>query len=63
MIYDNKVFGNGLNQVPGGKEYSNTSIYSYHYYCSTFVYDSKDKPTLKKDICDKYLAPKYLIIH
>ena len=48
MIYDNKVFGNGLNQVPGGKEYSNTSVYSYHYYCSAFIVDSNRQTNFKK---------------
>ena len=58
MIYDNKIFGNGLNQVPGGIEYSNTSVYSYHYYCSAFVLNSEKHLILRKDVCDKYLAPK-----
>ena len=57
MIYDNKIFGNGFNQVPG-KIYTNTSIYSYHYYCSSFVFNSQNKPILRREICDKYLAPE-----
>ena len=56
MIYNNKIIGNGFDHVPG-QIYKNTSIYSYHYYCFSFVHNYQNKPFLRKNICDKYLAP------
>ena len=56
MIYKNNIFGPGLNHVPG-KIYTNTSIYSYHYYCSAFVLNSENRYILRKYICDDYLLP------
>lgn len=58
MIFDNKILDSGLEHVPGGDKFKNSSVYSYHYYCSAFLPDRQKHPILQKDICDDFLAPE-----
>merc|ERR1712232_401879 len=32
-LTDNEIFPSGLTHAPGGAQYANTSVYSYHVYC------------------------------
>ena len=57
MIFNNKIFDSGLSHVPGGNVYKNTSVYSYHYYCTAFLSNGPQNPILEHTICDNFLAP------
>ena len=56
MIFDKGFLDNGFNQIPGGSKFNYKSVYSYHYYCSSFIINSQNKPFLRKNICDKLIA-------
>ena len=53
MVFDGKIAGSGLTQVPGGPEYADRSVLSYHYYCSSFVPSWPGKPDwVHRVVCD-----------
>ena len=54
------VLGTGFNHVPGGPDYNNRSVLSWHYYCNLF--DSKiDNNTIQsvfiQIFCDTIFGP------
>ena len=55
------VFGTGFTQVPGGLDYNNRSVLSWHYYCELF--DSRvgnettQMETLIQVFCDAFFGP------
>jgi hypothetical protein len=55
------VLGPGLSQVPGGNEYRNRSVMSWHYYCWTFDGSNNNNETISGIVsqlfCDTILAP------
>merc|ERR1711912_127023 len=57
MLLDGKIAGSGYSQVPGGPAYRNRSVFSYHYYCATFVPNWQKHPTEQKLICDHVTGP------
>lgn len=46
------IFGSGFTEVPGGDAYKSRSVFSYHYYCSSFQNTYGTNP-----LCDDVLAP------
>ena len=48
----------GFDHVPGGPEYANRSVFSYHYYCASFVPGYNHEPYWTKNICDHALVRK-----
>ena len=59
-IFNNgHYFGTGFDTVPGGKEYQNRSVLSFHYYCWLLDIEKQQMPYSWKDklICDEILAP------
>jgi endoglycosylceramidase len=57
MIFDGKISGSGYDQVPGGDEYKDRSVFSYHYYCNSFSPNWREYPNRQKFICDKTIGP------
>ena len=57
MLFDGKIVGSGFQQVPGGPAYRNRSVFSYHYYCATFVQNWRKHPTAQKLVCDHLTGP------
>ena len=57
MIFDGKISGSGYEQVPGGDDYKDRSVFSYHYYCNSFSPNWRDYPHRQKFICDKTIGP------
>jgi len=57
MILQHSITGSGFDHVPGGPQYKNMSVLSWHYYCSSFVSPS-DKAAKRKILCDKLLDPR-----
>ena len=57
----NSVFGPGLTQVPGGPDYNNRTVMSWHYYCWIMDLDggtSGDPANILVQIfCDVLLGP------
>ncbi len=54
MLFNQKYINNGFNSVPGGNSYKNKSVYSYHYYCGSFL-QNVYKNKYRKLICDNFL--------
>lgn len=57
MIFNGTLLGSGLTHVPGGKEYANKSVYSFHYYC--WWYKSINDP-MEQKTCDKWFIETVL---
>ncbi|GMH59992.1 hypothetical protein TL16_g02943 [Triparma laevis f. inornata] len=57
MIFDGDIAGSGYDQVPGGEEFKDRSVFSYHYYCSTFSPSYNTKPFMQRVVCDKTVGP------
>ena len=57
MIFGDRVLGSGFDHVPGGPEYRNRSVLSFHYYCSIFVRDYWKHPSMTKLVCDSIAGP------
>lgn len=55
MIFDGGVAGSGFEHTPGGAQHANTSAFSYHYYCNSFVPSYDEKPLLTKIVCDSIM--------
>eukprot|EP01130_Rhizamoeba_saxonica_P014577 TRINITY_DN6383_c0_g1_i1.p1 TRINITY_DN6383_c0_g1~~TRINITY_DN6383_c0_g1_i1.p1 ORF type:complete len:292 (-),score=53.49 TRINITY_DN6383_c0_g1_i1:33-908(-) len=53
MLFDQKIAGSGFSQVPGGAEYKNRSVFSYHYYCDSFGGDQQ--------ICNNLILPDIML--
>jgi endoglycosylceramidase len=54
MIFNGTVSGSGFTHVPGGAEYANKSVFSFHYYCWWF----SDTGEHVKQTCDRMFGPK-----
>eukprot|EP01126_Amoeba_proteus_P055817 TRINITY_DN6951_c0_g2_i3.p1 TRINITY_DN6951_c0_g2~~TRINITY_DN6951_c0_g2_i3.p1 ORF type:complete len:466 (-),score=64.19 TRINITY_DN6951_c0_g2_i3:49-1446(-) len=50
MVFEGKVVGSGFSQVPGGDDFRNRSVLSYHYYCSSFGSE--------RVLCDDVIGPE-----
>ena len=63
MIHDSektvqRLISSGFEHVPGGSEYADRSVFSYHYYCWFAKNgDGKEFPTWEKRACDDFLGP------
>jgi len=57
MVLDGKITGSGFDQVPGGPGYRNRSVFSYHYYCATFLPDWPRHPKERDLLCDHLTGP------
>lgn len=58
MIFDEEaggVIGSGFEHVPGGAQFANRSVFSFHYYCKSFA--PSGKPRMQKILCDDAIAP------
>jgi endoglycosylceramidase len=53
--------GTGFTHVPGGDQYRNLSVLSYHYYCTILqvdpVPDNGTIPTFDRVLCDDIEGP------
>jgi endoglycosylceramidase len=65
MIFNGTVSGSGFDHVPGGSEYVNKSVFSFHYYCWWFTTSSEEnfpagvgEYTSVKQTCDQMFGPK-----
>lgn len=54
MIFNGTVTGSGFTHVPGGKNYADKSVFSFHYYCWWYT----DGEGLEKRTCDDKFGPK-----
>ena len=52
MLFAHGVVGSGFTKVPGGNEYKDRSVLSYHYYCSSLGGDQK--------ICNDLVGPQIM---
>lgn len=61
MVLNGEIVGSGFDHVPGGAKdselYTNTSAFSFHYYCNTFVPNYADKPVASRVVCDSIVGP------
>eukprot|EP01013_Petalomonas_cantuscygni_P044711 TRINITY_DN934_c0_g1_i1.p1 TRINITY_DN934_c0_g1~~TRINITY_DN934_c0_g1_i1.p1 ORF type:complete len:503 (+),score=54.14 TRINITY_DN934_c0_g1_i1:132-1640(+) len=57
MILNGEVLSSGL-QVPGGKEYADRFVFSFHYYC--WVYNQGSASRLQRAACDAVLGPQVM---
>mmetsp|Transcript_16786 Transcript_16786/g.33483 ORF Transcript_16786/g.33483 Transcript_16786/m.33483 type:complete len:497 (+) Transcript_16786:14-1504(+) len=57
MIFNGEVSGSGFDRVPGGSEWSDKSVLSFHYYC--WIQRGGDDPLkwYEKGVCDKAFGP------
>jgi endoglycosylceramidase len=55
MIFNGTLTGSGFTAVPGGAEYANKSVFSFHYYCWWY---SGSGEALEKRTCDERFGPK-----
>ena len=49
--------GNGFERVPGGDEFRNRSVYSWHYYCWLLEFIDADSKPMRK-LCDDGMGPQ-----
>ena len=56
MIFNGTISGSGFTHVPGGSQYADKSVFSFHYYCWWF--DSSTPSVLQKRTCDERFGPK-----
>jgi endoglycosylceramidase len=54
MIFNGTVTGSGFTHVPGGEQFADKSVFSFHYYCWWWSPDGQ----LTKETCDKMFGPK-----
>ncbi|CAF1355713.1 unnamed protein product [Didymodactylos carnosus] len=56
-----KYFGTGFSHVPGGAQYQNRSVLSYHYYCTILslvpVPGNESIPVFDRTLCDDIEGP------
>lgn len=57
-VTSNHWASSGFTQVPGGDDYKNRSVFSYHYYCWVAEKTNDPLPTFIKAICDEVFGPK-----
>jgi endoglycosylceramidase len=57
-VTSNQWASSGFTQVPGGDDYKNRSVLSYHYYCWFYEENNDPLPPLMKDLCDVAFGPK-----
>jgi endoglycosylceramidase len=63
MIHDSpktiqKLISSGFDHVPGGDEYGDRSVFSFHYYCFFAKNgDGTTYPSMEKKACDEFLGP------
>ena len=60
-MIDSKVdiLGPGFTHVPGGSNYENRSVLSWHYYCATFTGNATLDTILGQFMCDVVTAPQF----
>ncbi|TRY67375.1 hypothetical protein TCAL_12092 [Tigriopus californicus] len=54
------VFGTGFQTVPGGPDYRNRTVMSWHYYCWAWGFNGGNAEPfdpLIRDLCDNFLGP------
>lgn len=54
MIFNGTVSGSGFTHVPGGAEYAEKSVFSFHYYCWWY----SETGEYVKQTCDRMFGPK-----
>lgn len=54
------ILGTGFETVPGGAEYRNRSVLSYHYYCWLLYDDPSGHYPFTQRLCDKLLGPQMM---
>lgn len=54
MIFNGTVSGSGFTHVPGGSEYADKSVFSFHYYCWWWTEDNN----LTRQTCDRMFGEK-----
>jgi len=61
MTEDFSALGPGFTQVPGGPEFNDLSVFSWHYYCWLNGYSNPDAnyTLLNRGICDNALGPLF----
>ena len=57
MIFNGTLLGPGFDHVPGGKQWANKSVFSFHYYC--WWYKSTGDP-MEQTTCDRMFIPKVM---
>jgi len=63
MVHDSektvqKLISSGFSHVPGGDEYADRSVFSFHYYCWFAKNgDGQSYPSMEKAACDDFLGP------
>ena len=60
MILDGKIGGSGFSHVPGGEAHANMSVFTFHYYCKSFVPHYETEPLLRRAVCDDVVKPLVL---
>lgn len=55
MIFNGSVSGSGFTAVPGGAEYAEKSVFSFHYYCWWY---GSDGSKIERFTCDEKFGPK-----
>ena len=55
---DYPVLGPGFSQVPGGSEYQNRSVLSWHYYCQFLDGGKNTRSILTQIFCDMFWGPE-----
>ena len=63
MVHDSektvqKLISSGFDHAPGGDQYGDKSVFSYHYYCWFAKNgDGAEYPEMEKKACDNFLGP------
>ncbi|CAF1390470.1 unnamed protein product [Rotaria sordida] len=59
--HSDQIFGSGFSHVPGGKDYQNRSVLSYHYYCTALAINpvpgNENIPMLDRVLCNDIEGP------
>jgi endoglycosylceramidase len=56
MIFNGNLTGTGFTHVPGGAQWANASVFSWHYYC--WWYDPATATDFTRETCDQMFGPK-----
>lgn len=54
MIFNGTLTGSGFTHVPGGEQYANMSVFSFHYYCWWYGGGGE----YNRQTCDRMFGPK-----
>ena len=55
-----KLLSSGYTEPPGGKVYSNRSVFSFHYYCAILLQHYQTEPDYRRVLCDSVALPLVL---